>query len=168
MNTLTRRLTSAICAALIASPVFAADPTDQTSSAEIHADSSETKASEVASSTIDPVCKKVSEDILDALIKGDYVQARQAFNTEMEKQLPEAKLQEAWESLLPRFGVPKMRGEPQGKHGDGLSVIYTPLKFEHGNLVSQVACDAKGKIAGFYVVPEMPPKPTENLKPIEY
>ena len=168
MNTLTRRLTSAICTALIATSALAANVTDKSSPTATDADSSEANTGDGASSTVDPACKQVSEDILDALIKGDYVQARQAFNSEMKKQLPEAKLQGAWESLLPRFGVPKMRGEPQGKHGDGLSVIYTPLKFEHGNLVSQVACDAKGKIAGFYVVPEMPPKPAENLKPIDY
>lgn len=117
---------------------------------------------------MDPVCRQVSEDIMDALVKGDYVQARKAFNADMKKKLPEEKLQEAWESLFTKFGVPKMRGEPQGKHADGLSVIYTPLKFEKGNLVSQVACDAKGQVAGFYVVPEMPPTPAENKKPVEY
>lgn len=152
-----------ICAAFLAGSAFAADPAKTSDPA-----TTETASSEPGSSAIDPVCKQVSEDIMDALVKGDYVQARQAFNAEMKKQLPEKKLQEAWESLFTQFGLPKMRGEPQGKHGDGLSVIYTPLKFERGNLVSQVACDAKGRIAGFYVVPEMPPKPAKNMQPIEY
>ncbi len=159
----TLRLTSMICAALLAGSAFAADPAEKSDPSATDAASGKS-----GSSTMDPVCKQVSEDILDALVKGDYAQARHAFNADMKKKLPEAKLQEAWESLLPRFGVPKMRGEPQGKHGDKLSVIYTPLKFEHGNLVSQVACDDKGQVAGFYVVPEMPPKPAENMKPIEY
>ncbi|MFZ2235983.1 MAG: DUF3887 domain-containing protein [Dokdonella sp.] len=164
----TLRLTSVICAALLAGSAIAQGPTEKPNPAATVAASSEVESKEAGPSMIDPVCKQVSEDIMDALIRGDYVQARQAFNADMKKQLPEKKLQEAWESLFTQFGVPKMRGEPQGKHGDGLSVIYTPLKFEHGNLVSQVACDAKGKIAGFYVVPEMPPKPAENMKPIEY
>ncbi len=159
----TLRLTSMICAALLASSAYAADPPEKSDPA-----TTEAASSEAGSNTIDPVCKRVSEEIMDALVKGDYVQARQAFNADMKKQLPEKKLQEAWESLFTQFGVPKMRGEPQGKHGDGLSVIYTPLKFEKGNLVSQVACDAKGEVAGFYVVPEMPPKPAQNMKPIEY
>lgn len=157
------RLTSVICAALLAGSAFAANAAEKSNPPARQADSGK-----AGSSPVDPVCKQVSEDILDALVKGDYVLARQDFNADMDKQLPEQKLQDAWESLLPRFGVPKMRGEPQGKHGDKLSVIYTPLKFEHGNLVSQVACDADGKVAGFYVVPEMPPKPGEKMKPIEF
>lgn len=163
MNNLTRHLASTICAALLATTAYATDKTEKAS-----AEAKNAESSDAAASTIDPACKQVSEDILDALVQGDYAQARQAFNADMLKQLPEVKLQEAWESLLPKFGAPKLRGEPQGKHGDGMSVIYTPLKFEHGNLVSQVACDAEGKVAGFYVVPEMPPKPAENQKPIKY
>lgn len=163
MNISTLRFTSMICAALLVSSALAADPQEKSDAA-----SADTAAAEAGSSTMDPACEKVSEDIMDALIKGDYVQARQAFNADMMKKLPEKKLQEAWESLFTQFGVPKMRGEPQGKRADGLSVIYTPLKFEKGNLVSQVACDANAQVAGFYVVPEMPPKPAENKKPVEY
>lgn len=162
------RVASAICAALIAVSALAGTAFAEDSAGKSDPSKTDSATDKPGSSTLDPVCKQVSEDIMDALIKGDYAQARQAFNAEMKKKLPEAKLQEAWESLLPRFGVPKMRGEPQGKHGDKLAVIYTPLKFEHGNLVSQVACDDKGQVAGFYVVPEMPPKPAKNKTPIEY
>ena len=163
MKSPTLRLTSMICAALLAGSAFAADPAEKTAPAATEAESGK-----AGSSAMDPVCKQVSEDIMDALVNGDYVLARKAFNADMKKQLPEKKLQESWESLFTQFGVPKMRGEPQGKQGEGLSVIYTPLKFEKGNLVSQVACDADGKVAGFYVVPEMPPEPAKNMKPIEY
>ncbi len=158
------RWTCTICAAVLASSALAADPAEKKSEET----SAGAKSTEAGSNTIDRTCKQVSEDIMDALVKGDYVKARLAFNADMKKQLPEQKLQDGWESLFTKFGVPKMRGEPQGKRGDGLSVIYTPLKFEKGNLVSQVACDSKGQVAGFYVVPEMPPKPAENQKPIEY
>lgn len=163
MKFLTRRLLFASCATLLAGSAFADDATNKVDRDAPNADSTE-----AASATVDPACKQASENILDSLVKGDYSTAEHDFNAEMKKKLPPEKLQEAWESLFTHFGAPKLRGDPQGKHGDGLSVIYTPLKFEKGNLVSQVACDAKGKIAGFYVVPEMPPKPAENQKPIKY
>ncbi|MEO7916141.1 MAG: DUF3887 domain-containing protein [Dokdonella sp.] len=121
---------------------------------------------DATTSTIDPACKLQSEAMLDALGDGDYALASQAFNKKMRNDLPVAKLQEAWESLFTHFGTPKLRGDAQGKHGDGLSVIYTPLKFERGDLVSQVACDADGKVAGFYVVPQMPSNAVEKAKPV--
>lgn len=120
---------------------------------------------------VDKACMALSEALLDALGKADYPTAGHAFNNEMKKALPPAKLQEAWESLLTNFGLPQLRGDPQGKRDKDLAAIYTPLKFERGNLVSQVACDVDGKIAGFYVVPEMPaqpPKPAKPVDPVQY
>lgn len=163
MKFLIRCLLFGISATLLAGSAFADDGAEK-----VEPEAATAGSSEGASTIIDPDCKKASENILDALVKGDYEKAESDFNADMKKKLPPGKLQEAWESLFIRFGTPKLRGDAQGKHGDGLSVIYTPLKFEKGNLVSQVACDAEGKIAGFYVVPEMPPKPAENQKPIQY
>lgn len=129
-------------------------------------------SSDSSATKVDKACEKLSETMLDALGKGDYANAGKAFNNEMKKALPAAKLQEAWESLLTNFGPPQMRGEPQGKRDKGLAAIYTPLKFERGNLVSQVACDVDGKVAGFYVVPEMTSQPGQPAKkpadPVEF
>lgn len=116
---------------------------------------------------IDKGCKVLSEALLDALGKGDYTTAGKSFNNEMKKALPASKLRESWESLLTNFGPPQMRGDPQGKRDKGLAAIYTPLKFQRGNLVSQVACDVDGKIAGFYVLPEMSSQPANPAKPVK-
>lgn len=135
------------------------------------ADTAAQKTADAAgAAAVDAACSTVSEAMLDDLGKGDYAAASKAFNADMKKALPAAKLQEAWESLLTNFGPPKLRGEPQGKRDKGLVAIYTPLKFERGNLVSQVACDVDGKVAGFYVVPEVTTKPGQGeppAKPVE-
>lgn len=105
---------------------------------------------------IDENCRKHSEQLLDDLAAGEYARSGRAFNQTMKQALPADKLQAAWESLLPQFGRPTQRADPKGMHKDGLAVIYTPLRFERATLISQVACDSDGRIAGFYVVPEMP------------
>lgn len=126
---------------------------------------------EAKTNQVDRACLSLSEILLDQLVAGEYEAAAKPFNKEMKKALPKARLQQAWESLLANFGVPELRGEPQGKRVQGLAAIYTPLKFQRGNLVSQVACDVDGKIAGFYVVPEAPAptdKPTKPAEPVEF
>lgn len=98
-------------------------------------------------------CSQLSRAFLDELENGDFHAATSHFNDQMKAALSGGKLDEAWKSLGTQFGKLESRGEPQTVMYQGLPVVGTPLRFEKGSFVSQLACDREGKIAGFYVRP---------------
>lgn len=98
-------------------------------------------------------CSQISRAFLDELEKGDFHAATTNFNGHMKAGLGEHKLGQAWQSLGQQFGKLESRGEPQTVMYQDLPVVSTPLHFEKGDFVSQLACDRDGKIAGFYVRP---------------
>lgn len=98
-------------------------------------------------------CAQRSHGFLDDLAHGDFGAARAGFDGRMKAGLGKDELGQAWRSLAGRFGKLESRGDPQTVLYQGLPVVVTPLHFEHGNLVSQLACDHDGKVAGFHVRP---------------
>lgn len=99
-------------------------------------------------------CSRLSHIFLGDLAKGDFHAATANFNGQMKTGLGEDKLGQVWHSLGVQFGKLESRGEPQTVMYQDLPVVSTPLHFEKGDLVSQLACDRDGKIAGFYVRPQ--------------
>lgn len=98
-------------------------------------------------------CGQLSHTFLDELGQGDFHAATANFNGQMKTGLSADKLGQVWQSLGKQFGKLQSRGEPQTVMYQDLPVVSTPLHFEKGDLVSQLACDRDGKIAGFYVRP---------------
>ncbi len=97
-------------------------------------------------------CESRSNALLDAAQKGDFATATKDFDAKMRGALPAAKFKDTWASLA-QFGNLQARGQPHPGKGEGYFVVMTPLIFDKGNLVAQVACGSDGLIAGFYVKP---------------
>jgi hypothetical protein len=98
-------------------------------------------------------CAHLSGALLDALDKGDYQAATTNFDSTMQAGLSAQKLRTAWLDVGAQVGRLEARGTPRSFMYQGLSVVTTPMSFAHGGLTAQVACNAEGLIAGFYVRP---------------
>lgn len=102
-------------------------------------------------------CSEVSASMLMALAKGDYQSATADFDDQMRTLLDPQKLRDAWTSIRSQFGRLQSRGALQTVMYADKPVVVTGLHFDKGNLAAQVACNASGKIAGFYVRPDGAP-----------
>ncbi|MGH8191629.1 MAG: DUF3887 domain-containing protein [Rhodanobacteraceae bacterium] len=102
-------------------------------------------------------CGHVAHRFLDELEQGDFKTASSNFNDHMKAGLSADKLGQTWRSLGAQFGKLESRGDSQTVMYQGMPVVSTPLHFEKGDFVSQLACDSQGKIAGFYLRALAPP-----------
>lgn len=98
-------------------------------------------------------CATAADTLIDDLGKGDAKGATADFDATMQANLGADKLAEVWQQIVHRMGTLQGRGTPQNVMYQGHVIITVPLRFEKGGLNAQVACDADGKIAGFFVRP---------------
>lgn len=98
-------------------------------------------------------CTHLSNALLDALDKGDYQAATTNFDSTMRTRLGQQKLRAAWQDIGAQLGPPEARSTPHSFMFQGSPVVTTPMRFAKGGLTAQVACDAAGQIAGFYLRP---------------
>lgn len=98
-------------------------------------------------------CTHLSSALLDALDKGDYQAATANFDNTMQAGLSAQKLQAAWLDVGAQVGRLEARGAPRSFMYQGLFIVTTPMRFARGGLTAQVACNAEGQIAGFYMRP---------------
>lgn len=98
-------------------------------------------------------CTSAANTMIGNLGKGDAKSATADFDTTMQANLSPDKLAEVWQQVEHQMGKLQGRGTPQNVMYQGHIIITVPLRFEKGALNAQVACDADGKIAGFFVRP---------------
>ncbi len=91
--------------------------------------------------------------MLDALARHDNEAAARAFDADMRSALPPDKLAELWQQVQQNYGALKSRGASQQSRVNDVDVVITPMHFEKTTLEAQVACNAKGEIAGFFLRP---------------
>lgn len=99
-------------------------------------------------------CRALSQHMLDALIRGDSQTAAHAFDSDMRSALPPEKLSELWSEVKSNFGAYKTRSNVRTMQVNGMEVVITPMQFAKTALDAQVACNARGQIAGFFLRPE--------------
>jgi hypothetical protein len=102
-------------------------------------------------------CIGAAGTMIDDLDKGNYKAATSDFDATMQTGLGAAKLGSVWQQVGRQLGKLQARGEPQNVMYQGRVVITQPLHFEKGDVNAQVACDADGKIAGFFLRPAAAP-----------
>ena len=102
-------------------------------------------------------CGSVTSSLVANLDKGDFKAATTDFDTTMLANLGADKLAKVWQSIGAQAGKLVGHGAPQNAMYQGFVVITLPLRFERANLDAQVACDAKGKVAGFHLLPVTAP-----------
>jgi hypothetical protein len=98
-------------------------------------------------------CQAASTRLLDRLDKGDYAGATTDFNDQMKAAETTDKLGALWQSMPKQLGAPGAREPAQVSAIPNYVVVVTALHYGQGVIDAQVACDADGKIAGFYVRP---------------
>ncbi|HET7612143.1 MAG TPA: DUF3887 domain-containing protein [Rhodanobacteraceae bacterium] len=143
-----------IVIALLAAPAFAASQTPAAEASAHPASRAHDNAMAAqADAALIEACSHAARGFLDDLEKGDFKTATANFDGQMEAAVSPDKLGETWKSLAARFGRLESRGNPQTVMYRDMPVVTTPLHFAKGDLVSQLACDSEGRIAGFYVRP---------------
>jgi Protein of unknown function (DUF3887) len=98
-------------------------------------------------------CQAASTRLLDHLDKGDYAGASTDFNDQMKAAETTDKLGALWQSMPKQLGAPGAREPAQVSAIPNYIVVVTALHYGQGMIDAQVACDADGKIAGFYIRP---------------
>jgi hypothetical protein len=98
-------------------------------------------------------CQAASTRLLDHLDKGDYAGATADFNDQMKAAETADKLAALWQSMPKQLGAPGVREAAQVSAVPNYAVVVTALHYGQGMIDAQVACDADGKIAGFYIRP---------------
>ena len=106
-----------------------------------------------ANATRIEACIHASTAMIGNLDKGDFKAATADFDATMQTHLGADKLGSVWQQVGHQLGKLQGQGEPQNVMYQNHVVITQPLHFEKGDVNAQVACDADGKIAGFFLRP---------------
>lgn len=101
----------------------------------------------------DSPCLATSSRMLDRLDHGDYAGATADFNERMKAALGTDKLARMWPAVVQKFGARGAREQGRLSQVNGYAVVVTPMHYGQNLIDAQVACDADGKVAGFYIRP---------------
>jgi hypothetical protein len=71
----------------------------------------------------------------------------------MKAALTADKLAKVWQAMTQQFGARGAREPAQVSEASAHVVVVTPLHYGKSVIDAQVACDADGKIGGFYIKP---------------
>lgn len=96
---------------------------------------------------------KVSDKILDNLIKNEFEAARSDFNDQMAAALQAEQLKQVWDGLSTQLGDYQSKGDVTTDTIQGYRVVYTILKFEQSPFKLKVVFDDADKVAGLFLVP---------------
>jgi len=107
-------------------------------------------------------CTRAAGIMINTLEKGDAKAATSDFDATMQEKLGADKLGEVWKQVEGKLGKLQRIGTPQNMMYQGYAVVIQSLHFETGDLDAQVACDADGRIAGFFLHPDASSVPASN------
>jgi hypothetical protein len=107
----------------------------------------------LAGAALIETCTARTDALIDNLEQGDFASATSNFDATMKANLGADKLGEFWKQVRSQAGMLQDRGAPQNMMYEGHAVITLPLHFEQGDANAQVACDADGQVAGFFLRP---------------
>ena len=142
----------ALIAAITPTLAFAGQPSATSAhpavGAHVNAMAGETDAARIET------CTTATNTLLDNLEKNDDKAATSDFDATMRAHLSADKLSAVWKQVGSQMGTLQTRGTPQNMLYQSHVIVILPLHFEKGDLNAQVACDADGKIAGFFLRPD--------------
>lgn len=149
---------AALCASMLLAPALAAAQNPAASASPHPAASAHANAvaGEADAARIE-ACVASANTLLDSLDKGAYKAATANFDAAMLANLGADKLGEVWQGVGKQVGKLQGRGTPQNVMVQGHAIVTVPLRFEKADINAQVACDADGKIAGFFLRPAAAP-----------
>ena len=92
-------------------------------------------------------------EFVEALVRGDYTAAVAKFDATMKGVMPEAKLAEAWGSLLQQVGSFQRISSVSQKKEQGYDVAYVLCAFEKTAVNVKVVYNDKMEVSGLWFVP---------------
>lgn len=93
------------------------------------------------------------KEFVEMLVKGDYAAAVTKFDATMKGVMPEAKVAEAWLSLLQQVGPFDRIDSVSQKKEQGYDVVYVSCVFERASVNVKVVYNAKKEVSGLWFVP---------------
>jgi len=90
---------------------------------------------------------------VEMLVRGDYAAAVTKFDETMKGVMPEAKLAEAWLSLLQQVGPFDRIDSISQKKEQGYDVVYVSCVFERASVNVKVVYNTKKEVSGLWFVP---------------
>jgi len=92
-----------------------------------------------------------AEDIVDALITGDYTAVADQFSAEVKAQLSVEVLQANWESVVAPIGAYIDLYQTSGEVEDDYYVVQVVSRFELNGLLTTITFNSSGEIAGLWI-----------------
>ncbi len=92
-------------------------------------------------------------EFVEALVRGDYAACVAKFDATMKDVMPEAKLAEAWGSLLQQVGAFQKISSVSQRKEQGYDVAYVLCAFEKTAVNVKVVYNAKMEVSGLWFVP---------------
>ncbi|HET6977330.1 MAG TPA: alpha/beta fold hydrolase [Pyrinomonadaceae bacterium] len=90
---------------------------------------------------------------IDQLVKKDFTTAVASFDDTMKTAMPEAKLQETWNTVLAQVGAFKQAGKARIEKRGAYTIIIVNSEFQNANLDIKVVFDGTKHIAGLFFAP---------------
>ena len=92
-----------------------------------------------------------ADEIVGWLVAEDFGKVVATFDAKMTRSLSEAKLREAWDSVVKKDGAFKSRGEAVATRQGGYDVVVVPGAFENADYTVKVVYDKAGKVSGLWI-----------------
>ena len=94
-----------------------------------------------------------ARDFVELLNKRDFKTAASQFDDTMKAVMPEAKLQETWNTVLAQAGAFKQAGKTRTEKHGAFTLVFVTCEFEKTLLDIRVVFDQSKRIAGLFFAP---------------
>ena len=109
--------------------------------------------------TDDTALKERTKEIVSSIFAGQYAPVREQFDPTMEAKLSEEGLAKATSAYEATFGPFVSMGDPEIIDRAALRVVNVPLEMSEAEGQARVTFDARGRIAGLYLLKSGLPVP---------
>jgi len=99
----------------------------------------------------------IAVQFLDRLSQRDFQHAFESMSDQMKAALPEAKLEEVWQTLQSQAGSYQHRDQVHSESSGAYRVVLIGATFEKSPLNVKVSIDAQGRVAGLFFLPVAQP-----------
>jgi hypothetical protein len=95
----------------------------------------------------------LAQEFINQLAAGEYEAASAHFNTTMQKAMPTAALQQAWEQLINQVGAFQEQLDTRAEQTDGYTSLTVTTRFEKAAIDIQVVFNSQGQVSGLWFRP---------------
>jgi hypothetical protein len=97
--------------------------------------------------------KKITNDILNNLVKEDYEAVRKDFHSSLRTTLPVEKISEVWTSVVSQSGIYKKTLSTSVANVQGYNQVKLRIQFENENATLEATFTDDDKVIGLFIKP---------------